>query len=133
MQLVSLILIHWIEIYLVDNAIRRLNNPGLELPLLTIGYTRVHAGTRVFLSRKWGLSERRKHRRLEWLALSFILPRPTHFLSHVILYNRSLECASKQSLTKNKTHPIYQSTSLLHSHYLVLPKLSNARTESFSF
>ena len=28
-QLVSLILIHWIVIYLVDSAIQRLNNQGL--------------------------------------------------------------------------------------------------------
>ena len=62
----------------------------------------LHACIRVFLSRKWGLPERRKHRRLGWLALSFILPPhpptppfPTHFLSQVILYNISLECASK--------------------------------------
>ena len=30
-------------IYPVDSAIQRLNNLGLDLPLLTIGYTRVHA------------------------------------------------------------------------------------------
>ena len=42
-QLVSLIHIHWIEIYPVDSAIQRLNNLGLDPPLLTIGYTRVYA------------------------------------------------------------------------------------------
>ena len=30
-------------IYPVDSTIQRLNNPGLDPPLLTIGYTRAHA------------------------------------------------------------------------------------------